>query len=209
MAAAESHYAVLGVAEGAEPDEVRRGYLDMARQLHPDRWIDASPTERVDVERRMQEVNEAWRVLGNPARRLAYDVERREAGRRRVAPPTAVGERFAFSTGDLFTEDVPPVDLLTRLVRALPWVLVFAALGAIFVFTAYATSDGGERPTGEDDLGCIVKVDGSAVAADCERSAAQRVIVEVDQVGQCPAESEPFQPADGGRALCLAPPSQG
>lgn len=202
------HYAVLGVAPGAEPDEVRRGYLDLARQLHPDRWIDASVDARVDVERRMQEVNEAWRVLGNPARRLAYDVERREEGRRpRVAPPTAVGDRFAFSTGDLFHEDVAPVDLLTRLVRALPWVLVLVGLAAIFVFTAYATSDDGERPTGEGDRGCIAKVDGLAVETDCATTGAQRVIVEVEQVGQCPEGSEPFQPADEpSTALCLAPP---
>jgi hypothetical protein len=196
------------VEPGADPDVVRRGYLDLARQLHPDRWIDASADERTDVERRMQEVNEAWRVLGNPARRLAYDVERREAGRRpRAAQPTGVGDRYAFSTGDLFHEDVPPIDLLTRVIRALPWVLVFVGLGAIFVFTAYATSDDGERPTGEGGSGCVVKTDGLAVPTDCATTGAQRVIVEVDQVGQCPAESEPFQPADlASRALCLAPP---
>jgi hypothetical protein len=205
--ATESHYAVLGVPDGADPLDVRRGYLDMARQLHPDRWVDASPTERADVERRMQEVNEAWRVLGNPGRRLAYDVERREAGRRaRVAPPTAVGERFAFATGDLFVEDVPPVDLVTRVIRALPWALVFVALGAIFVFTAYATSDDGAPPTGEGDAGCVVKSEGDAIAAACDSTGAQQVLLEVEQVGQCPAGSEPFQPADGGRALCLDPP---
>jgi hypothetical protein len=203
----ETHYATLGVSEGAEPDAVRRAYLDMARQLHPDRWIDASPEERVDVERRMQAVNEAWRVLGNPARRLAYDVERREVGRRaRVAPPTGVGDRFAFATGDLFVEDVPPVDLLTRVLRALPWILVFVALGAIFIFTAYATSDGGTPPTGEGTR-CIRKVGGSAVDVDCGTEDARRVIIAVAQVGQCPFESEPFQPADSpDEALCLAPP---
>jgi len=205
--APESHYDVLGVPQGADPDAVRKGYLDLARQLHPDRWIDASAGERAEVERRMQEVNEAWRVLGNPARRLAYDVERREAGRRpRVAPPTGVGERWAFATGDLFVEDVPPVDPLTRVVRALPWVLVFVALGAIFVFTAYAGSDSDGMPNGDDEARCIVKVDGLAVEAACDAEGAQRVIVEVEQVGRCPAESEPFQPADGGRALCLDRP---
>lgn len=203
----DTHYAVLGVAEGADPEAVRRAYLGMARRLHPDRWIDASPDERVDVERRMQEVNEAWRVIGNPARRLAYDVERREVGRRaRVAPPTGVGERFAFATGDLFVEDVPPVDLLTRVLRALPWVVVFVALAAIFVFTAYATSEDGTAPTGEGDR-CILKVDSTAVDTDCATEGAQRVIIEVDQVGQCPAQSEPFQPADTpDEALCLDPP---
>lgn len=206
MTPTDTHYAVLGVTEGADPDTVRRAYLDQARRLHPDRWIDASVDERIDVERKMQAVNEAWRVLGNPARRLAYDVERREVGRRaRVAPPTGVGDRYAFATGDLFVEDVPPVDLLTRLLRALPWVVVFVALAAIFIFTAYATSDGGSAP-GESDR-CIVKVDGRAISADCAADGAQRVIIAVSQVGQCPASSEPFQPSDTPEeALCLAPP---
>lgn len=207
MAVAASHYGTLGVADGAEPDEVRRAYLDLARQLHPDRWIDASPSEREDAGRRMQELNEAWRVLGNPARRLAYDVERREAGRRaRVSPPGAVGDRFAFSTGDLFVEDVQDVDLLTRLLRALPWIVVIVGLGAIFVFTAYATSDNGEIPTGERGGGCIRKDGGRAVEVDCEVDGARLVITEVREVGECRLDTEPFQPVDRDVALCLAPP---
>jgi hypothetical protein len=201
-----THYATLGVSDGAQPDEVRRAYLDLARQLHPDRWIDASVDERADVERRMREVNEAWRVLGNPARRLAYDVERREAGARpRVSPPGAVGERFAFSTGDLFTEDVDDPDLFSRLIRALPWIALFTVLGAIFIFTAYATSDDGEPPAGVTGLGCIRTEGGFTETVDCDADGARRVVVEVNQVGECPAQTEPFQPAGRNTALCLEP----
>ena len=75
-----SHYEILEVADGAPPEEVRRAYLDLARRLHPDRWVDASPAQRAEAERRMQEVNEAWRVLGNAGRRIAYDQDR-------TAPP--------------------------------------------------------------------------------------------------------------------------
>ena len=207
MAGPTTHYGVLGVPEGAEPEEVRRAYLGLARQLHPDRWIDASSAERVEVDRRMREVNEAWRVLGNPARRLAYDVERREAGRRaRMAPPAPVGDRLAFSTGDLFTEDVDDPDLFTRLIRALPWILVLGGLGAIFVFTAYATSGDGDRPTGEGGGACVRLVGGNAAPVNCDAAGARLVIVEVGQVGQCPAETEPFQPAARDVALCLEPP---
>lgn len=204
---AGSHYGTLGVADGAPPDEVRRAYLDLARQLHPDRWVDASPQERLDAGRRMQDVNEAWRVLGNAARRLAYDVERREAGRRaRVAPPGAVGERLAFSTGDLLVQDVEDPDLLTRLLRALPWIAIVVGLGAIFVFTAYATSDEGTVPVGEGGGGCIRKVGGSAVDVDCDAEGARLVVTEVGSVVECRAGTEPFQPADRDTALCLDPP---
>ncbi len=66
-----SLYAVLGVPEGADPAVVRRAYLQLAREHHPDLHPDGAP--RRAAERRMQEVNEAWAVLSDPARRLAYD----------------------------------------------------------------------------------------------------------------------------------------
>lgn len=204
--AAPTHYATLGVVEGAAPDEVRQAYLDLARRMHPDRWVDAKVEERVEIDRRMREVNEAWRVLGNPGRRLAYDVERREAGRRaRMSPPAPVGDRFAFSTGDLFVEDVDDPNLATRLIRALPWILLVGVLGGIFVFSAYATSGTG-GPTGESGGDCIRKVGGLAEPVDCDAEGAQGVIAEVFQVGECPTESEPFQPAGSAVALCLDPP---
>jgi curved DNA-binding protein CbpA len=196
------HYATLGVPLGAAPDDVRRAYLELARRLHPDRWIDADDGERAEADRRMREVNEAWRVLGNPARRLAYDVERREADRQsRVSPPGPVGEGFAFSTGDLLAEDIDPPDLRTRLIRALPWILLVGTLLGIFVFSAYATA-------GRDAEGvrCVVVSAGVATEADCDAEGARQVLVEVLQVGQCPPGTEPFQPEGANLALCLEVP---
>jgi len=69
---AQSLYDVLGVAPSAGVDEIRRAYIERAREAHPDRHIDVYGAQRVDVERRMQEVNEAWRVLGNARRRRRY-----------------------------------------------------------------------------------------------------------------------------------------
>ncbi len=66
-----SLYSVLGVPDGAEPAAVRRAYLRLAREHHPDLHPDGAP--RAAAERRMQEVNEAWAVLSDPGRRLAYD----------------------------------------------------------------------------------------------------------------------------------------
>jgi hypothetical protein len=201
-----THYATLGVADGAEPDEVRRAYLDLARRLHPDRWVDASPDERVEVERRMREVNEAWRVLGNPGRRLAYDVERRQASRTaRVTPPGPVGDGHGFATGELFADDVADPDVVTRLIRALPWILLVGSLLGIFVFSAYATSGDGERPAGLGG-GCVVIASGGvAETAPCDTDDARVVLREVTEVGRCPAGTEPFQPANRPVALCLEP----
>lgn len=201
MAASPDHYAILGIPLGAPPEEVRRAYLDAARRLHPDRWIDADEAERAEADRRMREVNEAWRVLGNPARRLAYDVERREADRRaRVAPPGPVGDTWGFSTGDLLAEDIDPPDLRTRLIRALPWILLVGTLLGIFVFTAYATSG-----RSSEGVRCVAASGGEATDVDCGADGARRVVIEVLQAGDCPPGTEPFQPAGANLALCLAP----
>jgi hypothetical protein len=61
-----THYEVLGVAPSATADQVRAAYRAAARDHHPDAGGDAG---------RMQAVNAAWRVLGDPVRRAAYDRE--------------------------------------------------------------------------------------------------------------------------------------
>ena len=93
----------------------------------------STPTtaERAEADRRMRQVNEAWRVLGNPGRRLAYDVERREAGPAGadVAARDRSGSGYSFSTGDLLRRGRRPRPTsLTRLVRALPWILLVGSL---------------------------------------------------------------------------------
>lgn len=189
---AASHYDTLGVADGAPPDDVRRAYLDLARRLHPDRWIDAASAERQAAERRMQEVNEAWRVLGNPGRRLAYDAARRRDQR----PAVGAGAGRPFATGDLFVDEAPP-DIVTRVVRALPWAALLLVLFAIFVFTAYATADR------DAPRSCVRPDGGAATPVPCEADGARPVEARVSDVGQCPAGTEAFQPAGGAQALCL------
>lgn len=72
-------YRVLGVDRQAGGDSIRVAYRELAWRLHPDRQETPgasgglSDAERRVAERRMREVNEAFRVLGEPARRRAYD----------------------------------------------------------------------------------------------------------------------------------------
>ncbi len=74
-----SWYEVLGIEPTASPDEVRVAYRQAARRHHPDYGGDGE---------RMQDLNAAWQVLGDPARRLAYD---RQLARR-PADPAAPAE---------------------------------------------------------------------------------------------------------------------
>ena len=75
-------YEVLGVPESAGQAEIRRAYLEKARQVHPDRHAghdDDRNRSWTEVNARAAEVNKAYEVLGNEDQRREYDVRRREA----------------------------------------------------------------------------------------------------------------------------------
>lgn len=84
-------YDVLDVEPTATAAEVRKAYLALAREHHPDFHTSVSPAVRAANEREMQRINEAWAVLGDAARRRAYDDGLRERHReeRRSAPGAA------------------------------------------------------------------------------------------------------------------------
>jgi hypothetical protein len=68
-----THYEVLGVARTAPSAEIRRAYLRLARAHHPDFHTAGGPGEQAAAERRMRDVNEAWRVLSDAELRRRYD----------------------------------------------------------------------------------------------------------------------------------------
>lgn len=74
-----NHYEVLGVVPDSEPGEIRKAYLAAARRYHPDFHADADAAVRAGNARRMQELNQAWEVLGDPTARAAYDRSLRSA----------------------------------------------------------------------------------------------------------------------------------
>jgi curved DNA-binding protein CbpA len=127
-------YDVIGVEPGVSPTELRRAYVERARRLHPDRFVDASAAEQRRAQRGMQELNEAWRVLGNADRRRRYDETLAANG----GPFPDTSPDHAVEDDDDMLAGPVPADVLTWVVRVLPWVLLLAVLAAIFVFTAYA-----------------------------------------------------------------------
>jgi curved DNA-binding protein CbpA len=62
-----THYDVLMVSPLADRPLLTVVYRHLAKRYHPD--VDASP----EAAARMAEINEAYAVLGDPARRAAYD----------------------------------------------------------------------------------------------------------------------------------------
>ena len=77
-------YAVLGVAKDASPEEIKKAYRRLARDLHPD----VNP----DTEERFKKVTAAYDILSDPEKRQRYD-----------AGPDAFGGFGGFgSFGDIF-----------------------------------------------------------------------------------------------------------
>lgn len=104
--ASASLYERLGVAQDADLAAVRDAYRRLARQLHPD--LAGGRTDGAA----MALVNEAWRVLSDPARRLAYDATLPRAATARAASsrssPPRPAPGGAWSRGPLRRTTVPP-----------------------------------------------------------------------------------------------------
>ena len=61
---AKSPYEVLGVRQGASPDEIKTAYRKLVKQYHPDSYK-GHPLEQLAKEK-MQEVNEAYESVTSP-----------------------------------------------------------------------------------------------------------------------------------------------
>jgi DnaJ family protein C protein 3 len=64
------HYQRLQVIRDADAEVIERAYKALSMKHHPDR---ASSGNRDSATRRMQAINEAYRVLGDPEARRRYD----------------------------------------------------------------------------------------------------------------------------------------
>lgn len=61
----KDYYAILGVTKGASEDEIKKAFRKLAHQYHPDK--------QSGDEKKFKEVNEAYQVLSDTAKRQKYD----------------------------------------------------------------------------------------------------------------------------------------
>ena len=207
-----THYKTLGLRADASGDEVRKAYLDAARQWHPDRFVGKSTLEAKKAEDRMRKVNEAWAVLGNNDRRRRYDQElaglaegastlgeavRTDDGVPRI-DPRLLDPEFLAARRRHMEED--PDERNSAVIRVITVLGFFGLLIGIFVFTAYANGSSGTAPTTTfpgPDLGigieagsCVRQMsDGSLQERSCDDLNDGRVIGAREADGTCPVST--------------------
>jgi len=84
----KDYYKVLGVARDARPEEIKKAYRLLARKFHPD--VSREP----NAEDRFKEVQEAYEVLKDREKRVAYDQLGAWRPGQDFRPPPEWGERF-------------------------------------------------------------------------------------------------------------------
>lgn len=67
MAVKRDYYEVLGVSNGATPEEIKKAFRGLARKYHPD--VNRDP----QAEGMFKEINEAYEVLSDAEKRAMYD----------------------------------------------------------------------------------------------------------------------------------------
>src|SRR5215468_5332082 len=75
MASIITWYDVLGVLPDAAPDDIRQAWQQRNAALQAATLAGASPEVLVAADRARQAVQEAWRILADPAARESYDEE--------------------------------------------------------------------------------------------------------------------------------------
>ncbi len=65
---AQDYYSILGIKKEATTDEIKKAYRKLAHKYHPDK----NPDNK-EAETKFKEINNAYQVLSDPAKRSQYD----------------------------------------------------------------------------------------------------------------------------------------
>jgi hypothetical protein len=184
-------YEVLGVDVDASPPSIRAAYRRAAREHHPDRAGERSSA-------RMAEINHAWQVLGDPARRRDYDLGLRTPTF--TPPPAAPTAPVEPSFNPLARYQDPP---------RIPWRFmgVMAVLGSAVVILGMATV-GNPRPLKVDNIlrpgDCVmIQPNGDAAERLCTEPHDGVVTLFLSTDAPCPDGAEPHRDQQGLGTACV------
>ncbi len=91
MPVANDYYGILGVRRDAGPDEIKKAYRRLARELHPD--VNPDPA----LQERFKEVTQAYEVLSDPEKKQMYDLGADPFARAGAGGPGFGSAGFPFS----------------------------------------------------------------------------------------------------------------
>ena len=57
------YYRILGLKDGASQEEIKKAYRQLAKEHHPDKFVNASDSDKKYHENKMKEINEAYENL--------------------------------------------------------------------------------------------------------------------------------------------------
>jgi molecular chaperone DnaJ len=203
-----THYDVLGVPRNAPAATIRAAYRERARRHHPDRAGHAGGGE-------MAALNEAYRVLSDPARRSIYD---RSLLERQAADAAAAGRaRTAHDGAGQPDDDV--VDGLARAVRPnlaatggearIPWKTmgIVGVIGSALIIVAAAFTDppADEAPDGILRSGSCVAIEPNGDAREVACTGIDDIVVDVlvPTGATCPAGTEAHRDRLGLGTACV------
>ena len=182
-----THYEVLGISRDASPVQVRAAFRRQARAHHPDTSTSGSAES-------LAPINEAWRVLGDPASRRAYDRQLDAAAAPQPAAPS--------------TPAPTPVSVAVP-ESSFPWrfLIGLAVVGIALVLLGVFTYQPA-KPGPPDNLlekgSCVViqdNGDASEVNCDTDHDGVVESLIGADEV--CPPPLEPHRDQQGLGVVCV------
>lgn len=196
MVTEHSHYSILGVTQTATPEEIRRAYRELARQLHPDMNNSAALRGSARPAVSMAEVNRAWNVLSDPVARREYDRTLK------VARDSGVNENRR--TEDFVSKRLDPLPPVR-----FPWraMVVVGIVASAIVLVLNGLSDP-PAPGVPDQLletGSCVAIDREMFAVEVSCASPHEYVVRqfiaIDR--SCPADSESYRDRQGMGVACV------
>ena len=210
-----THYEVLGISRDASAAQVREAYRRLARVHHPDRVQAGSAASAAS----MPAINEAYRVLNDPARRAVYDASLRTSSA--PSSESAATARDGAPSGSSGPgpadrrRSEPPYDGPVSIARDLrpgliPWRMVLGVVAATvagLVVLSLFTEPGEEPPPdGILRVGDCVEYQSDGDAAEVPCNGVDDLVVRafVPFDGTCPGLTEPHRDQQGMGIACVA-----
>jgi molecular chaperone DnaJ len=200
--AGPTHYDTLRVPPSASDAQVREAYRRLARDHHPDR-LAAGGSEAGSVS--MSAINEAYRVLSDPARRAVYDAGLRGPSAA-TNPPTSASTDRSSPTPPMHPSHLGPARI--------PWrsMVFLAIVGVVGVVVLAQFTEPGE-PAGPDGImsvgSCVtIEPNGDAREVLCVGDPEVDLVVEafVPFDASCPGRTVAHRDRQGMGVVCVASP---